>query len=89
MTTNLEAINALVNEHTMFQTARYGPLVALARTLAAQMDAAGTDPSTRLTAAYLSALKDIERALREVKTEEEKPGSKLNKFRAINGFKTG
>ncbi len=39
------------------------PLIELCRVLAAQMDDAGTNPSTRLTAAYLSGLKDLRRAL--------------------------
>lgn len=39
-----------------------GPLLELVRALALQMDAAGEDgPSTRLSAAYLSALKDFNR----------------------------
>ncbi len=39
------------------------PLVELLRILADQVDAAGPDPSTRLSAAYLSALKDLRRTL--------------------------
>lgn len=44
-------------------TAAHKPLMELCRTLAAQMDHAGPDASTRLTAAYLSALKDLNRIL--------------------------
>jgi chaperonin GroEL (HSP60 family) len=39
------------------------PLIALISELAEQMDAAGGESSTRLSAAYLSALKDLSRAL--------------------------
>lgn len=38
-------------------------LVALCRVTADQVDAAGAEVSSRLIASYLSALKDIERAL--------------------------
>ena len=59
------------------------PLVELCRTLAQQMDAAGTEPSTRLTAAYLSALKDVRRAAGEMPPKRE-PG-KLAELRAVRG----
>ena len=42
---------------------RLSATVTLARALAAQLDAAGPEPSTRLSAAYLSVLKDINRAM--------------------------
>lgn len=50
------------------------PLMELCRTLAAQMDEAGAEPSTRLTAAYLSALKDLRRAVAESTARTTKPG---------------
>jgi hypothetical protein len=50
------------------------PLMELCRTLAAQMDEAGSEPSTRLTAAYLSALKDLRRAVAESTAQTTKPG---------------
>lgn len=43
---------------------RHAALVELCRALAAQMDSAGdAGPSSRVSAAYLSALKDLNRAL--------------------------
>lgn len=51
------------------------PLVELCRVLADQMDTAGTDgPSSRLAAAYLSALKDLSRALSSIKPRMEDTG---------------
>ncbi len=45
-------------------TDAHAALLELVRTLADQVDAAGPDgPSSRLAAAYLSALKDLTRAL--------------------------
>lgn len=67
-------------------------LLALCRALADQMDDAAENddegPSTRLSAAYLSALKDLQRALaREV--EQKKTGGRLAHLRAIHGGKEG
>lgn len=39
------------------------PLLEALRVMARQMDGAGNDPSTRLTAAYLSAQRDFQRIL--------------------------
>jgi hypothetical protein len=58
------------------------PLMELCRTLATQMDEAGSEPSTRLTAAYLSALKDLRRAVAESTARQVKPG-KLAEMRAL------
>lgn len=58
------------------------PLMELCRTLAAQMDEAGAEPSTRLSAAYLSALKDLRRAVAESTARQVKPG-KLAEMRAL------
>lgn len=41
---------------------RYAALIALCRLTAKQMDAAGDSPSNRLSAVYLSTLKDLSRA---------------------------
>ena len=41
----------------------HAPLIELCRVLADQMDEAAAGPSARLVAAYLSALKDMSRAL--------------------------
>lgn len=67
-------------------TDKHAALLALCRELAGQMDDAGTDggPSTRLIAAYLSALKDLGRAL-AVPVEKERVGGKLSQLRGIQG----
>jgi hypothetical protein len=59
------------------------PLMELCRTLAAQMDEAGSEPSTRLTAAYLSALKDLRRALHEAGERAPEAKGKLAQLRAL------
>lgn len=63
-------------------TAAHAPLVELCKVLAVQMDAAGPDgPSARLAAAYLSALKDLTRALSGLRTPS--TTSKLARLRAV------
>jgi hypothetical protein len=66
-----EAIEAAITECRLSTPAQFAPLLELCRTLAAQMDTAGAEPSTRLTAAYLSALKDLRRAALEVPVRAE------------------
>ena len=61
------------------------PLVELLRLLADQVDAAGSDPSTRLTAAYLSALKDFRRALDNAPANANPANNRLAQLRAIHG----
>ena len=61
------------------------PLIELLRTLADQMDTAGPDPSTRLSAAYLSCLKDFRRALESKPAVPTPANSRLAQLRAIHG----
>ncbi len=61
------------------------PLLQLLRTLAEQMDAAGPNPSTRLSAAYLSALKDLRRALETKPSAIPPANNRLAQLRAIHG----
>lgn len=71
-------------------TDKHAALLALCRELAEQMDGepAESPPSTRLIAAYLSALKDLGRALNS--KEEKRPGGKLSELRSIrSGAATG
>ena len=67
---------------------RHSALVELRRSPAAQMDAAELEaeggPSTRLSAAYLSALKDLGRVL-AVGGAEKRPGGKLAQLRSVDG----
>lgn len=58
-----DALRRTVKAAGLADSDRHAALVELAATLAAQMDAAGEEPSTRLAAAYLSALKDVSRAV--------------------------
>jgi hypothetical protein len=61
---------------------RDAALVELCRTLADQMDVPGADgPSTRLSAAYLSALKDLRRVMEPVKVKP-RGESRLDVLRA-------
>ncbi len=76
-----EAVEAAVADTRVGTMPAHAPLIELCRTLAAQMDAAGAEPSTRLTAAYLSALKDLRRALLELPAE--RPRGKLAELRAM------
>ncbi len=57
-------------------------LVNLCRMLADQCDQAGADVSSRLSAAYLSALKDVRRAMSETGGEEA-GGGKLAQLRSV------
>ncbi|WP_269939023.1 hypothetical protein [Arthrobacter sp. HY1533] len=57
----MNALNAAFRENKAILTGSHKPLMELCRTLAGQMDREGANASTRLTAAYLSALKDLNR----------------------------
>ncbi len=75
------AVAKALHESRLATMPAHAPLIELCRTLAAQMDAAGAEPSTRLTAAYLSALKDLRRATLELPAE--RPRGKLAELRAM------
>jgi hypothetical protein len=64
-----EAVRAAVKAGEAVLSPAHAPLIALITELAEQMDAAGGESSTRLSAAYLSALKDLSRALAVKVTE--------------------
>lgn len=85
-THNTDAVNNMVEANPVLDNADNGPLVQLALTLAAQMDDAEGDPSTRLSASYLSVLKDLRRAARE-ESAGKTPGGKLGKLKALHGGK--
>jgi hypothetical protein len=88
-------------EETLASDARYAEkqhsaLVSLCRLLALQIDAADAEATNRLTAAYLSALKDLGRirdgkpvATASPKTEggDGSGSSALGKLRSIKGAK--
>lgn len=83
-TPNTDAVNAMVTANPVLESAENGPLRVLALTLAGQMDAAEGEPSTRLSAAYLSVLKDLNKAARESATGGQ-TGGKLGQLRAVHG----
>jgi hypothetical protein len=78
---HVEALDQAIEESRIDHARGYAPLIELCRTLAGQMDEAGKDPSTRLTAAYLSALKDFRRAVVQLPSIRREP-SKLDLIRA-------
>lgn len=80
-----EALERTIAAGTGVLTEKHAALVALCRDLAQQMDATTPDigPTTRLSAAYLSALKDLGRAL-AVKGDTRNRG-KLAELRSVHG----
>ena len=57
------ALEETIDSDKRLSTKRHAALVALCRVTADQVDQAGDEVSSRLIASYLSALKDIDRAL--------------------------
>lgn len=62
---------------------KHAALVALCRLLASQIDESGRDANNRLTAAYLSALKDIDRAVSDKTPAGAQPSGALGKLQAL------
>ena len=60
---NRSALEATVTANPALSLEANAAIVQLARTLADQVDDAGPDVSSRVSAAYLSALKDLRRAV--------------------------
>lgn len=85
MATQKEALERTIAAGAGVLTDKHAALLALCRELAKQMDedAMGSTPSTRLIAAYLSALKDLGRALNT--KEEKRAGGKLAELRGSTG----
>ena len=79
--THREALEEALEESGLRSRREHAALVALCRTLAVQMDDAAAGPSTRLTAAYLSALKDVRRAITELPPVRTAP-NRLDQLRA-------
>lgn len=76
---------------------KHAALIALCRLLADQIDGSGSEATNRLTAAYLSALKDVERVMAgrtpgtQGGSSDEKgagAGGKLGQLQAIAGGKS-
>ncbi|MBT2566570.1 hypothetical protein J7I84_08700 [Arthrobacter sp. ISL-85] len=85
MDAHLAAVEASITAAADALNGRHAALLQLVRTLARQMDAAGADPSTRLSAAYLSALKDLGRVIAASPAKATQPRNGLAAARAIHG----
>lgn len=59
---NIRSLNKTLRALNIEGDGRYAATIELARTLARQMDESLPEPSTRLSAAYLSVLKDLLKA---------------------------
>ena len=85
-----EALEVTIKSDRRLSTDRHAALVALARVTADQVDQAGAEVSSRLIASYLSALKDIERALADkapASAGGASSGGKLGQLQALAGGK--
>lgn len=81
--THGRAMNLAIKAGRGKLTDAHAALLALCKELAAQMDAADSEPSTRVTAAYLSALKDLARALAVKQAGSAPVQGKLAAMRAL------
>ena len=83
---NINALEAAIKAAGTGIPAAYLPLLELCRALSRQMDAASLEgPSSRLSAAYLSALKDLSKILVAAPTEAEQLDP-LEQFREEHGI---
>ena len=84
---NITAVEKAIKAVDTPIPAAYGPLMELCRALARQMDVSGAEgPSARLSAAYLSALKDFARAVVAAPTDAAKPRDELEQFLEEHGI---
>ena len=67
-----QAVDKAVNSANLTKSERYLPLIALCRVLADSMDSGGPEVGTRLAASYLSALKDLNKAMVATAIETER-----------------
>lgn len=90
------ALEKTLGTNASLKADRHAALVALCRVTADQVDAAGAEVSSRLIASYLSALKDLDKALGAAKPAPAKTsggasgnndGSALGALRGIKGGK--
>lgn len=82
-----EALEVTLTSDAKLREDRHAALVALARVTADQIDQAGDEVSSRLIASYLSALKDVEKALggRAAAPGEGDVRGTLGKLQALTG----
>jgi hypothetical protein len=79
---HIRALNRALKAAGAQLTAQDDALVETLRTLARQMDDAGGNPGTRLTACYLSAQRDLARVLTATRGKTAGGPSKLQLLRA-------
>lgn len=86
---HLLAVNKAIKAGDGVFSEEHEPFLELLSTLARQMDEAGSEPSTRLSAAYLSALKDLQRIFATAKDSKAgsptAPVNELEAFRSRHG----
>jgi hypothetical protein len=80
--THIRALNRALKAAGAQLTEQDDALVETLRTLARQMDDAGGNPGTRLTACYLSAQRDLGRLLAATRSRQAAGPSKLQLLRA-------
>lgn len=83
MTSHSTALETTITAAGRKLTKRDAALLALCRSLAAQMDATSS-PGTRLVASYLTALRTLSAAIDRDATSAPTPAGKLAQLRSIN-----
>ena len=79
---HIRALNRTIAAAGAALTPRDDALIETLRTLARQMDDAGGNPGTRLTACYLSAQRDLARAMTAARGRQPAGPSQLQLLRA-------
>lgn len=77
------ALEVTIGSARCLRNDEHAALLSLCRLLADQIDSAGPDASSRITAAYLSSLKDLQRAISGA--AKESTGGKLAQLRSVQG----
>lgn len=82
MAKHSDAVESAIAENRRKLTATDEPLLELCRTLAGQMDAS-SDPTAKLSASYLTAVRSLQARL-DALPEQEHRGSTLARLRAVH-----
>lgn len=78
-----EALEVTIASEPKLAEPRWSALVALCRLAADRLD--GPKPSGQIIAAYLSALKDLEKAIDRDEAKKDGPAGTLGKLRLAHG----
>jgi hypothetical protein len=89
MTAVREALERTISSDQRLSGNRYAALVALCRVTADQVDQAGEAVSSRLIASYLSALKDLDKAMAASTTATAGSGARKKAAGDTNGSALG